>query len=345
MSPPDHIEPTLWDHRIDELGIVLQDGPLWPLVQTVQAELAAAGLTFRPKFYVGCEWGCPDGEPIIALPFFLADARFHAIEEAYADDLEDDRRILMGLRHELGHAFLYAYRLYQEPEWAKVFGDFAAEYDDDYLPEPFDSQYVRHLPGWYSHKHPDEDFAETFAVWLTPGSDWKVRYAGTRAATKLEYIDAAAGRLSQRSPEIDPQTMVPDPGELAMTLRAYYSERQQEDAPDTAALGTSIDADLHALFDACHRGNAAGTLLEQHRRVLMHNVSNYAGARLYVVKQLVDFVVGRTRALNLRSEPATALQSLIGVTALLCTLTANYLETGCFVRTEESDEPAATRAA
>ena len=25
-----------------------------------------------------------------------------------------------------------------------------------------------HLDPWYAQSHPDEDFAETFAVWLTP---------------------------------------------------------------------------------------------------------------------------------------------------------------------------------
>ena len=37
-------------------------------------------------------------------------------------------------------------------------------------------------------KPPDEDFAETFAVWLTPDSNWERRYRGGRPS-KLEYMD------------------------------------------------------------------------------------------------------------------------------------------------------------
>ena len=37
-------------------------------------------------------------------------------------------------------------------------------------PRAVQQHYVRHIEGWYAQKHPDEDFAETFAVWLTPRS-------------------------------------------------------------------------------------------------------------------------------------------------------------------------------
>jgi hypothetical protein len=85
----------------------------------------------------------------------------------------------MYLRHEAGHAFNYAYRLYQTPEWRELFGPFNRPYRERYRPIPFDRNFVRHIEGWYAQKHPDEDFAETFAVWLTPGSRWRVRYRGS----------------------------------------------------------------------------------------------------------------------------------------------------------------------
>jgi len=113
------------------------------------------------------------GIPLIGLPFYLVDPRFHAYEEEHADDLEDAERIMAGLRHEAGHAVTYAYRIYEDPEYTALFGDFFAVYDDDYRPGPWSRRLVRHLPGWYAQKHADEDFAETFAVWLTPGLDWR----------------------------------------------------------------------------------------------------------------------------------------------------------------------------
>ena len=57
-----------------------------------------------------------------------------------------------------------------------------------------------HLDPWYAQSHPDEDFAETFAVWLTPESNWKPRYAGWPAIKKLDYMDALMKSLVGKKP-------------------------------------------------------------------------------------------------------------------------------------------------
>ena len=98
------------------------------------------------------------------------------------------------MRHEAGHVFNYAYRLYDQEEWVKQFGSITQPYSEEYRPEPFSRSYVRHLPGWYAQKHPDEDWSETFAVWMTPGLDWKKEYGGWPvAAAKLGW-DPVAGQ-------------------------------------------------------------------------------------------------------------------------------------------------------
>src|SRR5207245_6198384 len=112
--------------------------------------------------------------------------------EKEMNDLEDSRQIMMYLRHEAGHAINYAYALYKTAEWKEVFGPFRRPYRDLYRPVPFSRNFVRHMEGWYAQKHPDEDFAETFAVWLTPGSGWRRRYKGWPAIEKLRYVDRVA---------------------------------------------------------------------------------------------------------------------------------------------------------
>ena len=104
---------------------------------------------------------------------------------------------MMYLRHEAGHAFTYAYKLHNTPEWKKIFGSFRRPYRDNYRPAPFSRDYVRHLPGWYAQKHPDEDFAETFAVWLTPRSNWRKRYRGWGAMAKLLYLNRLARQVGK----------------------------------------------------------------------------------------------------------------------------------------------------
>src|SRR5947207_15890354 len=104
------------------------------------------------------------------------------------NDLEDAREIMMYMRHEAGHAFNYAYQLYKSAEWRDLFGSFRRAYRDNYRPIPFSRKFVRHMPGRYAQKHPDEDFAETFAVWLTPRSQSRKRYEGSDALTKPHYV-------------------------------------------------------------------------------------------------------------------------------------------------------------
>ena len=175
-APPD-LKPLL-GQRISGLGLKLEGSPMERYVADLYRDLEAKGLKrFRPPTYFTDEWGCPSEEPIIGIPFYLADANLARLEKQF-DDLEDVREIRMYLRHEAGHAFNYAYKLFETPEWRERFGPFNRPYRDRYRPVPFHRGFVRHMEGWYAQKHPDEDFAETFAVWLTPRSRWRQRYRG-----------------------------------------------------------------------------------------------------------------------------------------------------------------------
>ena len=190
----------LLSRPIRELGLKLEGSPVERFVEQLYRELEAKGLTkFRPACYLTDEWGCPSGEPIIGIPFYLANAALAQLEKQ-AHDLEDAREIMMYLRHEAGHAFTYAYKVHNKPEWKQIFGPFRRPYRDNYRPAPFSRDYVRHLPGWYAQKHPDEDFAETFAVWLTPRSNWRKRYRGWGAMEKLQYLDRLARKLGKSDP-------------------------------------------------------------------------------------------------------------------------------------------------
>jgi len=156
--------------KVSELGLRVEGSPVEGYVRQLYKELDRRGFKkFRPVCYLTDEWGCPDQQPVLGIPFYLADSKLRTIEKA-ADALETDRQIMMYMRHEAGHVFNYAYRLYTTPQWRDLFGPFFRSYRDEYRPIPFSKHFVRHIEGWYAQKHPDEDFAETFAVWLTPGA-------------------------------------------------------------------------------------------------------------------------------------------------------------------------------
>ena len=83
--------------------------------------------------------------------------------------------------------------------YRELFGSWSVPYPDFYQPRPYSKSFVQHLEAWYAQSHPDEDFAETFAVWLTPGADWEKRYAGWPALKKLQYVDEVMREIAGRA--------------------------------------------------------------------------------------------------------------------------------------------------
>ena len=216
-------------------------------VDRLYAELDAKGLRFHPPVYLSDQWGCPDGTPLIGVPFYLADQRLARIEEELAVEIESEADVMRFLRHEAGHAFNYAYRLYDRADWRRIFGPYSRPYRDRFRANPFSRDHVRHILGWYAQKHPDEDFAETFAVWLTPGRDWRTEYAGWPALAKLEYVDRVMQDLGDDLPD------APTPGDddlpvesMQYTLAEHY--RSARRAVAARAIDRHFDGDLRTLF-------------------------------------------------------------------------------------------------
>src|SRR5690606_31984395 len=131
---------------------------------------------FRPRVYLGDEWFCPGGAAAIAVPFYLAHPRLTRLEKRYGKRVEGDnpRWFQQLLRHEAGHAFDHAYGISDRADWRAVFGDKNLPYNTErYRFDPLSRDFVVHLDEHYAQAHPEEDFAETFAVLITPGSDWR----------------------------------------------------------------------------------------------------------------------------------------------------------------------------
>src|SRR5687768_13688879 len=70
----------LLGRRISELGLSMRNTRVERLAARLYQELAARGIAFRPPVYLTDEWGCPDGTPLIGVPFYLADRRLERIE-------------------------------------------------------------------------------------------------------------------------------------------------------------------------------------------------------------------------------------------------------------------------
>ncbi|MBV9495496.1 MAG: putative zinc-binding metallopeptidase [Acidobacteria bacterium] len=325
MSEGWHEERDLLLHkRISDLGLRIEGSALEPMIQRLYAELDEAGLQFKPPIYLTDEWGCPEGVPVIGVPFYLAKPELSRIERELAENLETAEESMMYLRHEAGHAFNYAYVLYESEEWHHVFGPYSRPYLEDYRPNPFSRDFVRHIAGWYAQKHPDEDFAETFAVWLTPGSDWRLRYAGTGAQRKLEYVDRVLQEIGSKPPKVRPTRRDMPVEEMTYTVGDYYERRRE---PRMEIPAQWFDGDLRQLFD--ESGELAAPLLRRHRLDFVDEVSYWTGVQPGVVRSLVDHLLARVEALDLRIA-GDATQTIVSFTAMVTTLAYNYLHHATF---------------
>jgi hypothetical protein len=329
---PETAYQNLLNSPIRELGLKLEGSPIERFVQQLYRELEAKGLSkFHPACYLTDEWGCPSGEPIIGIPFYLADAALSQLEKE-THDLEDAREIMMYLRHEAGHAFVYAYKLHNKPEWKQIFGPFRRPYRDNYHPAPFSRDYVRHLPGWYAQKHPDEDFAETFAVWLTPRSNWRKRYRGWPAMAKLVYLDRLARKLGKADPARRRGITDVTVAEMETTVAEFYQRNGRE---EVAVTELTPDTDLRDLFPVSKRKKsavAAGEFLRQHRKPLIDKVAQWTGAQRPLIKTLIDSIEKRAGELDLRADKNRNAEHLAEVTAYATALAMTYVTKGKFIQ-------------
>ena len=321
---------------IRELGLKLEGTQLASQIEQLYRELEERGLHhFRPPCYLSDEWGCPSGEPVIGLPFYLADPRTVTLEEA-VNDVENEREIMMYLRHEAGHAFNYAYELYKTQEWTEIFGPFRRPYRDDYPFVPFSRQFVRHIAGWYAQKHPDEDFAETFAVWLDPASKWRRKYAGWGALKKLQYMDRIGKELGDTKPihavgEIDYTV-----DQMEQTVEEFY--RQQTPDESEAIAHLPLDSDLIDIFVTADHTSArreyrpASELVAEHRRDIVDRVNYWTGVRRSLVRTLVESLERQIAELELLADVQRSRMHMIEITVYVTTLSMTFLTGGKSLR-------------
>ncbi|HET7208449.1 MAG TPA: putative zinc-binding metallopeptidase [Terriglobales bacterium] len=312
---------------IRELGLKVDGSPLEPLVAQLYKELERKKIMkFRPACYLTDEWGCPSGEPVIGIPFYLANAQLAELEKE-TNDLEEPREIMMYLRHEAGHAFNYAYKLYNTPEWKQLFGWFRKPYRDHYRPTPFSRSYVRHLAGWYAQKHPDEDFAETFAVWLTPGSGWRKRYRGWPVFAKLQYMNRIARDLGNVDPVRRRGRTDITVDEMDMTVGEFYRESREE----FPLLDWAQDTDLKDIFNARKTRKTSRPVqqfLHDYHKPIVDKVAYWTGVQRPIIKRLMQSIEKRSTELGLRVDSSRDAEHLADITVYAAALAMNYLTNG-----------------
>src|SRR5579884_621518 len=322
-----------------DLGLRIGGSPLDGLIRTVRGELHARGLTrLQPHFYLSTEWGVPFGTVSVAIPFYLARVdltRFHAERAGYVEGTGPSD-ILRYLRHEVGHAVNYAYKLYERPDWMATFGDIERDYVEEYRPRPFSRDYVRHLPGWYAQKHPDEDWAETFAVWLTPGSDWRRTYvAWPGAMAKLEYCDRTLARLRDTEPPVTDTDPDEDVGAIGTPLEEWYRRHAWEEDEVVSELDDALTATFEPAGepqpDVPGERRPAADLVRSVERDLMAEVFRWTGHFPERTQALLRRLADRAERRGLVYPAARERETTLALTTLLTALAMNRVLTGGYL--------------
>lgn len=319
----------LLDLRIRDLSLSLENSPLMPRIEQLHRELQRRGFIFRPHFWLSDDWFCPDDIPGVAIPFFLAHARLMQLEHEFMLEVEGADRCwcMKLLRHETGHALANAYRLTQRRDWRKHFGNPNLTYHDTYLPQPYSKRYVMNLPNWYAQSHPHEDWAETFAVWLNPQSDWKRRYRNWPAIKKLYYVDGLMEEIRQKRPILSNKRTDNPVEKIRSTLREYYNDKITRYGMDSVEF---FDIDLCRLFvtaDAPAKGEKASRHIRKLKKPVIEIVERWTGEYKYRINEALKDMVKRCDELNLYVAQNDC-ELLPEMTACLTMLVMNKLHSG-----------------
>ncbi len=322
----------LLNTKISDLGLRLEGSPVEPYTCRLLRELESRRIRFRPEFYLTDVWGCPDKVPVIGIPFYLADPRLIRLEEEQAGEIEDGREIMTYLRHEAGHAVNYAYRLWRKPGWRETFGAFSKPYPKTFRPDRASRAFVRHLDTstygrMYAQRHPDEDFAETFAVWLTPRSGWRRRYRFWPALKKLYYVDSLMKGIRDVTPRVQRGRLSWPVASMNLRLIRVYGLRAERYRKEAQGY---VDDRLAQVFPPFRGGTPvpAADFLREHHRELLTLVARWSGLDEEEAGEILNKLEQRAEALGIAFPRARRSRKLMEIAGLATALAMDYAYTG-----------------
>lgn len=315
----DYEEEDLLDLRLCDLDLKLESTVMMSRIQRLYDELAQRDLAIKPHVWISTEWFSPDGVPGIAVPYYMAHERLTRLEEKMMLKAEGsaERECMRILRHEAGHVVCSAYRLHFKPSWRQMFGKFTQRYPRTYCPKPKSRRFVQHLDWFYAQAHPAEDFAETFAVWLSPGARWKQQYSQWPALKKLEFVDGLMGEIASQPPVVRSRLHIEPVRDMRVTLREHYRKKQAAYETDWPEF---YDRDLARIFSDHERfadKETAAAFLRSSRSDIRATVASWTGAHPYTIDHVVRDMIDRCKELRLRTmlpKRLTKLQAMLMIT-------------------------------
>jgi hypothetical protein len=319
----------LLDMRFCDLPLRIGGTALEGRVDRLYQELYESGIRHKPHVWLSEEWFTPDAVPGFAIPFYLAHPRLMRLERRQMLEVEGgaDSECMRLMRHETGHALDNAFALHRRRGYRELFGPYTQPYPESYKPDPNSQNYVLNLNAWYAQAHPAEDFAETFAVWLTPKSEWQRQYRGWPAIRKLQYVNELMRQIAGTRPGNNRHKTVEGLSEVKLTLREHYRRKRRHYSIKWPAF---YDRHLRRVFSQGVGDRSlptAASFLLRNRVMLRNQVAEGTGVHHYAVDQVLKHMIDRCKVLKLRvatSDYEAKFRAVIMLTAQ----TMNVMQSG-----------------
>ena len=198
-----------------------------------------------------------------------------------------------------GHAIDTAYRLRRRARWREIFGPASLPYPQRYRARTRSRRYVQHLGDWYAQSHPTEDFAETFAVWLKPNSDWRRTYASWPAWEKLTFVDEVMQEVADKTPAVRSRVQIEPLRENTRTLAEHYRERLDRQHSWRSEAADNLMVRVFARRAPRTGAQRAAQFLRSNRKSLLGSVQRDTGVEPYTLHQLLRIAIDRADYLDL----------------------------------------------
>jgi hypothetical protein len=234
--PPQYELEKLLETPVNQLKISLKENLVGTCIDELSDDLDRMHMRLRPKFYLSDGYGTCEGTANIGIAFWEVNERLRTLALRYLGERYDIWDIRMVLRHEVGHAFCYSYKLYRLKEFRKIFnvrGHFFNTYPlhERYKKNPWSHDFVNPCGDHYAQKHPDDDFAETFATLFDGRTNWKKEYRNRKGALeKLCYVDSLIKEWGRKSVLIknDERKIYGPVEEISETVRQFFSAKRAQ---------------------------------------------------------------------------------------------------------------------
>jgi hypothetical protein len=352
LYSPDTLKLEILHTPINRLGLKIKGTLIGKALRRVREDMARCGITqLDPNFYLSSGYGCVAGTTNIAVGFYDCNEHLRELNKEFRGWMYDPADILQIMRHEVGHAFCYAYKLYRTKKFRQLFkvkGHFFNTYPEHLgrRPNPWSADFVNPAGDYYAQKHPDEDFAETFSVWLTPEIDWIGQFRSKPGALKkLAYVEEVVADFGKEETLLNnggSNTLDAPVDQLPMTVAQFFGAKTAQVNVYRRRATGYVDADLRELFQGPPRilplnrfrreYRRTSSFLRTYKRLLINRVSYWVDVEDFVVSDLIDKLALRARAMDRFVKVADYEKKLIEATSYLTVLCRNYQETEQYFR-------------